>query len=43
MEEGGGNPALLVVSIIVLCITWLLWPGLGRKEQWAWWKWHWNV
>lgn len=28
MVEGGKNPALLIVSIIFLCITWLLWPGL---------------
>lgn len=28
MVDGGGNPILLIISIIVLCITWLLWPGL---------------
>lgn len=26
--EDGGNPALLIISIIFLCITWMLWPGL---------------
>ena len=28
MVDGGGNPVLLIISIIFLCITWLLWPGL---------------
>lgn len=28
MVEKGRNPVLLVVSIIILCVTWLLWPGL---------------
>lgn len=28
MADRGKNPALLIVSIIFLCITWLLWPGL---------------
>lgn len=26
--EHSGNPALLIISIILLCITWMLWPGL---------------
>lgn len=26
--DNGGNPALLIVSIIFLSITWILWPGL---------------
>lgn len=26
--EAGKNPVLLTISIIVLCVTWLLWPGL---------------
>lgn len=28
MADSGGNPVLLIISIIFLCITWLLWPGL---------------
>lgn len=28
MVENGRNAVLLIISIIVLCITWLLWPGL---------------
>lgn len=28
MAEEGKNPALLIISIIFLCITWMLWPGL---------------
>ncbi|MBD5537482.1 MAG: SPFH domain-containing protein [Lachnospiraceae bacterium] len=28
MAEAGKNPALLIVSIIFLCVTWILWPGL---------------
>ena len=28
MVEDGGNPVLLIVSIIFLSTTWLLWPGL---------------
>ena len=26
--ENGGNPALLIVSLVILGVTWLLWPGL---------------
>lgn len=28
MADAGKNPALLIVSIIFLCVTWILWPGL---------------
>lgn len=28
MTEDGKNPALMIVSIILLSVTWLLWPGL---------------
>lgn len=28
MIEDGKNPALMIVSIVFLCVTWLLWPGL---------------
>ena len=28
MVEAGKNPALLIISIVLLCITWILWPGL---------------
>lgn len=28
IEESNGNPALLIVSIIVLCTAWILWLGL---------------
>lgn len=28
MAETGKNPALLIISIIFLCVTWILWPGL---------------
>ncbi len=28
MVESGKNPALLIISIIFLCVTWILWPGL---------------
>ncbi len=28
MADAGKNPALLIISIIFLCITWILWPGL---------------
>lgn len=28
MADTGKNPALLIVSIIFLCVTWILWPGL---------------
>lgn len=28
MVENGRNAVLLIISIIVLCVTWLLWPGL---------------
>ncbi|MDE6063607.1 MAG: SPFH domain-containing protein, partial [Lachnospiraceae bacterium] len=28
MAEAGKNPVLLIVSIIFLCVTWILWPGL---------------
>lgn len=28
MADDSGNPALVIVSITVLCIGWLLWPGL---------------
>lgn len=28
MAESGKNPALLIISIIFLCVTWILWPGL---------------
>ncbi|MBD5512304.1 MAG: SPFH domain-containing protein [Lachnospiraceae bacterium] len=28
MVEAGKNPALLIISIVFLCITWILWPGL---------------
>lgn len=26
--ESGKNPALMIISIVVLCLGWLLWPGL---------------
>lgn len=26
--EYDGNPTLFVISLVVLCVTWLLWPGL---------------
>ena len=26
--KDGKNPALLIVSVIILCTAWLLWPGL---------------
>lgn len=28
MVEAGKNPALLIISIVLLCVTWILWPGL---------------
>lgn len=28
MVEAGENPALLIISVIFLCITWILWLGL---------------
>lgn len=28
MAEAGKNPALLIISIVLLCVTWILWPGL---------------
>lgn len=28
MVERGENPALLIIGIILLCVTWLFWPGL---------------
>ncbi len=28
MAEEGKNPALLIVSIVVICVGWILWPGL---------------
>lgn len=28
MADAGKNPALLIISIIFLCVTWILWPGL---------------
>ncbi len=28
MIDAGKNPALLIISIILLCTIWLLWPGL---------------
>ena len=28
MVDSGKNPALLIISIVFLGVTWLLWPGL---------------
>ena len=28
MAEEGRSPALLIVSIVVICVGWILWPGL---------------
>lgn len=28
MAEAGKNPTLLIISIVLLCVTWILWPGL---------------
>lgn len=28
MLENNGNPVLFIISLVVLCVAWLLWPGL---------------